>query len=77
MSIHVAAFYSLFLSPHALSTYQNRRKLIHTSQFHCVPSLLQERLSFMRRYYDHDLKLVYPFFTAILNVKDGIVVGIA
>ena len=34
-------------------------------------------LSFLRRYYEQNQGLIYPFLTAIVNVKDGVVNGIA
>jgi hypothetical protein len=36
----------------------------------------QDQLSFLRRYYDFDSGLVYPYLTAIIDVKDGEVIGI-
>jgi len=37
----------------------------------------QQALSFIRRYYDNETKKVFPYLTAILDVSDGEVVGIA
>jgi hypothetical protein len=36
----------------------------------------QDSLSFLRRYFDSSLERVYPYLTAIVDVKDGIVLGI-
>mmetsp|Transcript_34590 Transcript_34590/g.63857 ORF Transcript_34590/g.63857 Transcript_34590/m.63857 type:complete len:421 (-) Transcript_34590:283-1545(-) len=37
----------------------------------------QASLSFLRRYYDQETKRIYPYLTAILDVEQGIVRGIA
>lgn len=37
----------------------------------------QKALSFIRRYYDESEGKIYPYLTAILDVRDGVVVGIA
>jgi hypothetical protein len=36
----------------------------------------QTSLSFLRRYVDNELKRIYPFLTAIIEVEKGIVIGI-
>jgi hypothetical protein len=36
----------------------------------------QDQLSFLRRYFDFELGLIYPYLTAIIDVKDGVVIGI-
>ena len=36
----------------------------------------QQELSFVRQYYDNSTRTVYPFLTAIIDVKDGTVQGI-
>eukprot|EP00571_Detonula_confervacea_P012126 CAMPEP_0172313488 /NCGR_PEP_ID=MMETSP1058-20130122/20296_1 /TAXON_ID=83371 /ORGANISM="Detonula confervacea, Strain CCMP 353" /LENGTH=272 /DNA_ID=CAMNT_0013027145 /DNA_START=53 /DNA_END=871 /DNA_ORIENTATION=- len=37
----------------------------------------QASLSFLRRYYDKTAERIYPFLTAIIDVQDGVVRGIA
>jgi len=37
----------------------------------------QKGLSFLRKYYDRKLDRIYPYLTAIIDVKDGVVKGIA
>lgn len=37
----------------------------------------QSSLSFLRRYYDRTSNRIYPYLTAIIDVKDGVVRGIA
>lgn len=37
----------------------------------------QSSLSFLRRYYDKTTQRIYPFLTAIIDVQDGVVRGIA
>jgi len=39
--------------------------------------LLIYRLSFLRRYFDKTTERIYPYLTAIIDVQDGIVRGIA
>jgi hypothetical protein len=36
----------------------------------------QDQLSYLRRYYDFELLRIYPYLTAIINVKAGEVTGI-
>jgi hypothetical protein len=36
----------------------------------------QDQLSFLRRYYDYDNGRIYPYLTAIIDVKGGEVIGI-
>jgi hypothetical protein len=36
----------------------------------------QTELSFLRKYFDFEGGLIYPYMTAIIDVKDGIVLGI-
>jgi hypothetical protein len=36
----------------------------------------QDQLSFLRRYYDYNAGRIYPYLTAIINVKAGEVTGI-
>jgi hypothetical protein len=36
----------------------------------------QEKLSFLRRYFDYDSAFIYPYLTAIIDVKGGEVIGI-
>lgn len=38
---------------------------------------MHKRLSFLRRYYDRTTQRIYPFLTAIIDVRDGEVRGIA
>ena len=44
---------------------------------HYLLLLSTNSLSFLRRYYDKDLGLIYPFLTAIVDVKNGVVTGIS
>jgi len=37
----------------------------------------QSSLSFLRRYYDDTTERIYPYLTAVVDVKDGVVRGIA
>jgi hypothetical protein len=37
----------------------------------------QDHLSYLRRYFDNELGRIYPYLTAIINVKDGDVIGIS
>jgi hypothetical protein len=37
----------------------------------------QDHLSYLRRYFDSELGRIYPYLTAIINVKDGKVIGIS
>ena len=48
---------------------------LHTHTHHF--RLSTNSLSFLRRYYDKDLGLIYPFLTAIIDVKDGVITGIS
>ncbi|KAL7462735.1 hypothetical protein ACHAXS_003110 [Conticribra weissflogii] len=41
------------------------------------PPSLPSRVSFLRRYYDATTKQVFPYLTAVIDVKDGTVQGIA
>lgn len=51
------------------SLLENRNLTVHTAS--------QEFLSFLRLYYDQENLRVYPYLTAIIDVEDGIVRGIA
>jgi len=37
----------------------------------------QQQMSFIKRYYDEDNSKIYPFLTAIIDVKDGVVIGVS
>ena len=55
-------WYYCILTLHSLA---NKKPIKHNS------------LSFLRRYYDSTSQRIYPFLTAIVDVEDGVVRGIA
>lgn len=51
--------------------------LLNFLLIHIHASFSSLSLSFLRRYYDKDLGLIYPFLTAIIDVKEGVITGIS
>mmetsp|Transcript_12049 Transcript_12049/g.26089 ORF Transcript_12049/g.26089 Transcript_12049/m.26089 type:complete len:295 (+) Transcript_12049:280-1164(+) len=68
--------YSVYRIPNSFRDFVVSESVDFLLPYISIFTASDESLSFLRRYYDQELGLIYPFLTAVIAVNDGVITGI-